>query len=96
MRGFAYNELKKEVLSLLRNEPGLKSSEVAAKLTMILERSPTLRSVEMALLRYYRYGLLRRVGKRGGYVYELSDKGVRRLRWLRGLRNDSTEIGLGA
>jgi len=85
VRGLGYNELKKQVLSLLSNEPGLRSGEIAARLTTIHGRSATLRSIEMALLRYYRYGLLRRTGKRGSYVYELSNKGMRRLRWLDGL-----------
>jgi DNA-binding transcriptional regulator PaaX len=38
----------------------------------------------MALMRYYRQGLLKRVRSGGQFTYSLTDRGIRRLEWLEG------------
>ena len=52
--------------------------------------STSPRAVRMALLRYHRYGLLHREWRHGQYQYRLSDRGARRILWLKGLAVDKT------
>jgi DNA-binding transcriptional regulator PaaX len=41
-----------------------------------------IHAVRMALVRYYRHGLLRRERKGGTFSYALSERGIARLGWL--------------
>ncbi|MFH0849055.1 MAG: hypothetical protein V1857_06100 [archaeon] len=86
----AYNELKVCLLSVLREQEELDSRATAVGAASLLSRHVSLRSIEMALLRYHRQGLLGRSGKRGAYMYRLSDKGIRRLEWLHNQRSGAT------
>ena len=80
----AYNQTKIRMLSLLSSREELDSKEIARRLRCGHGFVASLRSVEMALLRYYRQGLVVRTGVRGGYRYRLSEKGAGRLKWLLG------------
>ena len=42
-------------------------------------------AVRMALVRYYKQGLLTRERRSGMFVYSLSERGFRRLEWLESL-----------
>lgn len=46
----------------------------------------SLNGVRMALLRYIRMGLLKRYGSPNPKKYDLTAKGVARLRWLKSMR----------
>jgi DNA-binding transcriptional regulator PaaX len=41
-----------------------------------------IHAVRMALVRYYRQGLLKRIRSGGQFKYTLSGRGVSRLKWL--------------
>jgi len=41
-----------------------------------------IHAIRMALMRYYKLGLLRRVRKGGSFTYSLSERGIARLDWL--------------
>ena len=76
-----YNELKLLILKILSDQRLIDSSAVAARLGADgIELD--VHAVRMALMRYYKQGLLRRERRSGMYVYGLSDRGVRRWRWL--------------
>ena len=80
-----YNERKIQILAALEAEQGLGSLEILARIRAISSRDVSVRSVQMALMRYHKQRLLVRRGRRGDYLYELSEKGKRRLEWLRSL-----------
>ncbi len=75
------NQLKVKVLALLEKTP-LTSHQVCEKLEKIDGLSLTHRAVEMALMRYWRQGLLKRerIGRRFSYV--LTERGRARREWL--------------
>ncbi len=80
-----YNELKTAILHVLTTEGWCDSNRIIQRTRSELGLSVSCRAVRMALLRYHRYGLLHREWRRGEYAYRLSDRGARRLVWLRGL-----------
>lgn len=65
------------------------SCDVAQRLRDERRVDTSIRAVQMALMRYWRQGLLHRDRRGGRYVYMLSDKGSRRLVWLKGTRTQS-------
>jgi DNA-binding transcriptional regulator PaaX len=76
-----YNELKLHVLRLFSAEEGMDSLSVSAALSadgVALD----IHALRMALVRYYKQGLLRRERKSGAYIYSLSTRGIKRLAWL--------------
>jgi hypothetical protein len=83
-----YNELKTVILDLLTTEEWCGSNRIIERARSESGLSGSSRAVRMALLRYHRYGLLHREWRRGEYVYKLSDRGARRLAWLKGLSAD--------
>jgi DNA-binding PadR family transcriptional regulator len=83
-----YNELKTAILDLLTTEGWCDSNQIIERARSESGLSASSRAVRMALLRYHRHGLLHREWRRGEYVYRLSDRGARRLVWLRGLTPD--------
>ncbi len=44
-----------------------------------------IHAVRMALVRYYKQGLLNREKRAGTFTYSISDRGQRRLQWLESL-----------
>lgn len=76
-----YNQLKLRVLRILSERGSTDSSAVAAALAAAGVNSD-MHAIRMALMRYYKQGLLWRERKLGLYTYGLSERGIRRLAWL--------------
>lgn len=76
-----YNQLKLLVLRILSESGSRDSSAVAAALSTA-GVNLDLHAIRMALMRYYRQGLLWRERKLGVYTYGLSERGIGRLAWL--------------
>jgi len=76
-----YNELKKRVLRLFEASVELDSEKVRTRLVDAkIELSD--KAAEMALLRYFRQGLLSRTRRFGRFQYRLTEKGLARRIWL--------------
>jgi DNA-binding transcriptional ArsR family regulator len=75
-----YNETKKYILETLE-ESDMDAQSIYEILNEFTDIS--IKAVQMALLRYYRWGLLDRTRDDGIYNYEITDKGIERLNWLR-------------
>lgn len=78
-----YNELKRIVLELIESSAYIDSFRVRAILRGRIRVRFSRHAVEMALYRYYRQGLLLRERRGRRYYYLITDKGKRRLEWLR-------------
>ena len=76
-----YNQLKVRILRLLSERGSSDSSAVAAALGTA-GVALDIHAIRMALMRYYKQGLLCRERKLGVYAYGLSERGIRRLAWL--------------
>jgi len=76
-----YNELKLLILRTIY-ECGSMSSEDVVTHLMSKGASVEIHAVRMAMMRYYRHGLLLREKVGGSFSYGLSDRGSRRLEWL--------------
>jgi len=76
-----YNQLKLLILKALSEIGPSDSSALQREMKsrMILVDVHALR---MALMRYYKQGLLKRERRGGVFRYSLSERGVQRLRWL--------------
>jgi DNA-binding transcriptional regulator PaaX len=86
--GMDYNELKQLILQSLSKTAPLDSSSLAK---VLIESSGTkldIHAVRMALMRYYKLGLLSRQRIAGIYRYGLTERGVRRLTWLKAQSKD--------
>jgi len=77
-----YNQLKIRILSLFDCSNELHSDEVLKLLSQKHSIHLRDKGVEMALLRYWRQGLLSRVRKAGRFHYRLTEKGQARKEWL--------------
>jgi DNA-binding transcriptional regulator PaaX len=77
-----YNVLKTLVLGLLSKTGPMDSNSLAKELS---ESQATLdvHALRMALMRYYKQGLLSRQRTGGMYRYSLTERGLRRLNWLK-------------
>jgi predicted transcriptional regulator len=76
-----YNELKIMVLGLFEASAELDSEKVRTHLVGAkIELSD--KAVEMALLRYFRQGLLSRTRRSGRFQYRMTEKGLGRRVWL--------------
>jgi predicted transcriptional regulator len=76
-----YNELKIQVLNLFEPSGELDSEKVRTRLVGAkIELSD--KAVEMALLRYFRQGLLSRTRRSGRFQYRMTEKGLARRIWL--------------
>jgi DNA-binding transcriptional regulator PaaX len=77
-----YNELKIRILSLFK----LKEEFDSLKIRELLAREMTLKltdkAVEMALMRYWRQGLLSRTRRSRMFQYSLTERGLARKEWL--------------
>jgi DNA-binding transcriptional regulator PaaX len=77
-----YNQLKLAILRLLSDTGSLDSGDLAKKLEsngILLE----IHALRMALMRYYKQGLLKRERHGGVLIYSLSERGLQRLHWLK-------------
>jgi hypothetical protein len=76
-----YNELKTRVLNLFEESSEFDSEKIRNHLVGAkIELSD--KAVEMALLRYFRQGLLSRTRRSGRFQYGLTEKGLARRIWL--------------
>ena len=80
-----YNQLKRLILRAL-------AQEAKDSLTLVAQLSHEgvghfeIHAVRMALVRYYKQGLLNRERRGGMFTYSISERGRRRLDWLESLR----------
>jgi DNA-binding transcriptional regulator PaaX len=77
-----YNELKVHVLNLLESTNELDSFKIRQLLATEETLKLTDKAVEMALLRYWRQGLLSRTRRAGRFQYALTERGLGRKEWL--------------
>jgi repressor of nif and glnA expression len=76
-----YNELKISILRIFSGGGRMDSEAIASKLAaggVMIE----IHAARMALLRYFKQGLLNRKRASGVFSYELTERGRRRLEWL--------------
>jgi len=79
-----YNQLKRVLLRVLADNGPLDSDLLLQTLSSSGGVPFEIHAVRMALMRYYRQGLLKRVRSGGQFTYSLTDRGIRRLEWLEG------------
>jgi DNA-binding transcriptional regulator PaaX len=77
-----YNELKIRVLSLFESAQEFDSLKIRQLLATEKTLKLTDKAVEMALMRYWRQGLLSRTRKSGTFHYSLTERGLARKEWL--------------
>ncbi len=77
-----YNELKIRILGLF--EPTQEFDSLKIRELLATEKTVKLtdKAVEMALLRYWRQGLLSRTLRAGRFQYSLTERGLARKEWL--------------
>ncbi len=77
-----YNQLKLMILELFNPAAEYESSQV---LELVSQKGPNHhdKAIEMALLRYWRQGLLRRERRGSRFYYSLTERGEARRLWLR-------------
>ncbi len=80
-----YNELKIRILGLFEPTGELDSLGIRELLAKEKAAQLTDKAVEMALMRYWRQGLLSRTRRSGMLQYSLTERGLARKEWL--LRN---------
>jgi DNA-binding transcriptional regulator PaaX len=83
-----YNQLKLKILELFNKSVEYESSQVLALVSKKGARHND-KAIEMALLRYWRQGLLRRERRGGRFYYSLSERGEARRTWLRSTMGSS-------
>ena len=84
-----YNELKLPVLQLLSIHGATNSGMLIKKLAESKEITLDIHALRMALMRYYKQGLLNRERSGGTFTYTISERGIQRLRWLEGQANNA-------
>jgi hypothetical protein len=77
-----YNELKRALLRCMIDREPADSNSIFQRLASERADKFEIHAIRMALVRYYRQGLLLRVRSGGGFKYSLSSRGIARLRWL--------------
>jgi len=77
-----YNQLKRLLLRTIGESGTADSIELVEKLSVVEGGRFEVHAVRMALVRYYRQGLLRRERAGGQFRYTLTNRGIARLRWL--------------
>jgi DNA-binding transcriptional regulator PaaX len=77
-----YNELKLPVLRILSREASMDSNAIAKRLQDSEHIAIDIHALRMALVRYYRQGILKRRRSGGTYQYSISERGTGRLTWL--------------
>jgi len=77
-----YNELKIRILGLFEPTQEFNSLKIRELLAADTTLKLTDKAVEMALLRYWRQGLLNRTRRAGRFQYVLTERGLARKEWL--------------
>jgi len=80
--GLDYNQLKRLLLRTLADNGSMDSDTLLGKLSSTVGDPFEIHAVRMALVRYYRQGLLKRERAEGRFTYSLSRRGTARLGWL--------------
>ena len=70
------------MLRVVANNGALDSDSLLQTINSAGKVQFEIHAVRMALMRYYRQGLLKRVRSGGQFTYSLTDRGTRRLEWL--------------
>jgi len=77
-----YNVLKLRILRLLSKTGPVDSGSLASTIGETKETAMDIHALRMALMRYYKQGLLKRERAGGMFTYTLTERGIQRLRWL--------------
>jgi hypothetical protein len=77
-----YNQLKIRVLGLFESKLEFDSLKIRELLATDSTFKLSDKAVEMALLRYWRQGLLSRTRRGGRFQYTLTERGLARKEWL--------------
>jgi DNA-binding transcriptional regulator PaaX len=77
-----YNELKIRILGLFEPTREFDSLKIRELLATEKTLKLTDKAVEMALLRYWRQGLVSRTRRAGRFQYALTERGLARKEWL--------------
>jgi DNA-binding transcriptional regulator PaaX len=77
-----FNKLKVPILELLVEDGAMDGTDLSKRLVESNQIVIDIHALRMALMRYYRQGLLRRERSGGVFKYRISQRGVQRLRWL--------------
>ncbi len=77
-----YNQLKIRVLQMFEEGRERDSREILELLSREKGAKNRDKAVEMALLRYWRQGLLSRSRRSGRFYYTLTGRGLARREWL--------------
>jgi DNA-binding transcriptional ArsR family regulator len=77
-----YNVLKLRILRLLSKAGPADSNTLATTIAETNDASIDIHAVRMALMRYYKQGLLKREKVGGVFRYAITERGIQRLRWL--------------
>ena len=77
-----YNQLKVRILSLMDPAKELDHVQIGEKLASEGLRGHGEKALEMALLRYWRQGLLSRTRRGRRFYYRLTGRGEARREWL--------------
>ena len=78
-----YNQLKLRILGLFEAAVEYESARILRLLAVKSDSHHTDKAIEMALLRYWRQGLLKRTRRSGRFYYALTERGSARRDWLR-------------
>ena len=78
-----YNQLKLRILELFKKSEEYESAQVLALIVSKSGPRHRAKAIEMALMRYWRQGLLKRERRGGRFYYSLSERGEARRAWLR-------------
>jgi DNA-binding transcriptional regulator PaaX len=87
VRRLDYNRRKTIILGVVSQGVVMDSVAVEREIVTMRGADIDVHAVQMALMRYFRLGLLKRVKSGGRYQYSLTERGLERLKWLESLKN---------
>jgi DNA-binding transcriptional regulator PaaX len=76
------NQLKIPILQLFFTDGPMESASLLRRLAQAKSIVIDIHALRMALMRYYKQGLLKRERSGGTFIYLISEKGTSRLNWL--------------
>ena len=77
-----YNQLKLRILGLFKLSEEYESAQILRLVSIQRNARHTDKAIEMALLRYWRQGLLKRTRRQRRFYYTLTERGLARRNWL--------------
>ena len=78
-----YNQLKLKILEFFQKSEEYESAQILNLVVTATGSEHRDKAIEMALLRYWRQGLLKRARRGGRFYYTLTERGKARREWLR-------------